>query len=443
MKFPALSPQQILVLSFLVVIILGTIILSLPISKNKPLSFIDTLFTATSATCVTGLTVTDIGKTFNFLGQMVILICIQIGGLGLMTFSSLVAVLIGKSLSFKDKTIAIESFLPFPIKGISHLIKEIVIYTISIELIGAIVFLGRFYHKFSFPESVKLAIFHSISSFCNAGFSLFQDNLMSFRGDVVVNLTTIILIFLGGLGFFSIKVMTGFLITKIKKERFKIPIHFKIVLITSLLLILGGAILFSLFEWNNILKPYPFGEKLLISFFHSVTPRTAGFNTIDISMLTGSSTLLIIILMFVGASPGSTGGGIKTSTFFIILSYLGNILKGRDSVIFSSRKISLKVIQKAFTVFFLSLFVAMLSAFLLLVIQRDERFDVILFEVFSAFGTVGLSKGLTPLLLPLSKFIIILTMFIGRIGPVTLVYTLSEPREMEGISYPEEKVMVG
>lgn len=443
MRQNPLPPSKIIPLSFLIVILLGTILLLLPISSKRSLSFIDILFTATSATCVTGLTVLDVGETFTHFGQFIILSCIQIGGLGLMTFSSLVAILMGRSLSFKDRTLVIESFLPFHVKGIPNIIKQIVLYTFLIELFGGIFLFLSFSKRFQFWESVKLSIFHSVSAFCNAGFSLFSDNLCSFREDIIVNITVILLIFLGGIGFFSIKVITGFVISKIKKERFKPPLHFKIVILTSLFLILIGAFIFSLLEWNNTLKGLSPREKILASIFQAVTPRTAGFNTLDISMIASGTTLLIMILMFIGASPGSTGGGIKTSTFFILLYQIKSRLKGERGVFFSSRKIPSDIVNKALVVFFVSIGVVILSSFLILTFQKGGKFEVIIFEVFSAFGTVGLSKGITPLLNSISKIIIILTMFIGRVGPVILVYILKEPKEIEEITYPEEKVMVG
>lgn len=437
------SPAKLLPLSFLIVILLGTFLLLLPFSTYKSLSFIDTLFTATSATCVTGLTVVDVGKAFTFFGQIVILLCIQIGGLGLMTFSSLIAILMGRSLSFRDRTIVVESFLPFPLKGIPNIIKQIILYTFVIEFLGAILLFISFSKRLTFWDGVKFSVFHSISAFCNAGFSLFSDNLASFRGDALVNLTVIILIFLGGIGFFPLKVILGFLVAKLKKERFKIPLHFKIVFLTSLTLIITGALLFSLLEWNNVLKGIPIKEKILASIFQAVTPRTAGFNTVNISMITSATTFLILILMFIGASPGSTGGGIKTSTFFIVFYQIINRLKGKRGLSFSSRKIPEDTVGKAFLVFFISLGIVSLSSFLIFSFQNNFGFDALLFEVFSAFGTVGLSKGITPFLYPISKVIIIMTMFIGRVGPLTLIYTLRESKEMEGITYPEEKIMVG
>lgn len=437
------SPVKFLPLSFILVILSGTFLLLLPFSTQRSIGFIDTLFTATSATCVTGLTVVDVGKTFTLFGQIVILLCIQIGGLGLMTFSSLIAILMGRSLSFKDRTLVVESFLPFPVKGIPNIIKQIIIYTFAIEILGAIILFIDFSKRFTFWDGVKFSIFHSISAFCNAGFSLFSDNLASFRGDILVNLVIITLIFLGGIGFFPLKVMAGFIIAKIKKERFKIPLHFKIVLTTSLSLIITGALLFLILEWNNVLKGIPIEEKILASIFQAVTPRTAGFNTVDISMIGSATTFLIIILMFIGASPGSTGGGIKTSTFFIVFYQIVNRLKGKRGISFSSRRIPEDTIGKAFLVFFVSLGIVSLSSFLIFAFQKNIGFDSLLFEVFSAFGTVGLSKGITPFLYSTSKVIIIMTMFTGRVGPLTLIYSLREPKEVEGITYPEEKVMVG
>jgi len=438
-----LSPSRILPISFLVVIFLGTILLLLPISYKKSLSFIDALFTITSATCVTGLTVVDTGKTFTLFGQLIVLLCIQIGGLGLMTFSSLVALFRGKSLSFRDRTIVVESFLPYPVRGIPNIIKQIFLYTFIIEFLGAFFLFMSFSKKFPLWDSIKLSIFHSVSAFCNAGFSLFSENLCSFRGDVLVNITIISLIFLGGIGFFSLKVITSFILSKVKKQKFRFPLHFKIVFSTSLILILAGSILFFLLEWNNTLKGFPLKEKVLASLFQAVTPRTAGFNTVNISMINGATTLLLIALMFIGASPGSTGGGIKTSTFFVILYQVKSRLKGEREIFFSSRKIPREIVSKAFMIFFLSLFITITVFFLILTFQENARFDVLLFEVISAFGTVGLSKGITPFLNTISKVIIMLTMFIGRVGPVTIFYSLKEPREVEGISYPEEKIMIG
>lgn len=438
-----LSPSKVLVLSFIIVIFSGTLLLLLPFSRTKELSFIDTLFTAASATCVTGLTVVDVGKTFTLFGQFVILLCIQIGGLGLMLFSSLIAILMGKGLSFKDRTLVIDTFLPFPVKGISNIVKQIILYTFVIEFGGACLLFVSFSKRFQFWESMKLSVFHSVSAFCNAGFSLFSDNLVSYRGDPIVNLTVIFLIFFGGIGFFSLKVITGFIMANFKKKRFKIPLHFKIVFITSIFLVITGAILFYVLERNDALERLSFKEKILSSLFQAVTPRTAGFNTIDTSIISSGTTLLLMILMFIGASPGSTGGGIKTSTFYIILAYIRGRLKGERSIFAFSRNVPLEIASKAFVIFFLSAGLVIISSFLILALQDDITFDRIVFEVTSAFGTVGLSKGITPFLNSLSKIIIIMTMFAGRVGTVTLVYTLREPKEFEGITYPEERVMVG
>jgi len=436
-----LAPPQLISLSFIFVILMGTGFLLIPeatVSGN--ISFIDALFTVSSATCVTGLIVVDTGSYFTRFGQMVILILIQIGGLGLMTITTFFALLLGRGMSVRESVVMREALNIKLISRIPNLIVSILIVTFVSEALGALLLWIAWsgFDKFEWGSVLYYSIFHSISAFCNAGFSLFKNNLEDFRGDFITNITVTSLIIFGGLGFIAI---INLIRTFIFRQG-KITLHTKLVLIVTFVLIISGAFLILWIEWNNAFGDLPFSGKLMAAYFQSVTPRTAGFNTVNISQLTYASYFLIIIFMFIGASPGGTGGGIKTSTVGVIIASIRSMLKGRSTTEIFKRNIPRDIINSAFVLIIMVLIILSVFTFILLLTQKGEPMHI-LFELFSAFGTVGLSAGMTPNLTTLGKLIIILTMFMGRIGPVTLALALSQKREKATYEYPDESVMIG
>jgi len=435
-----LSPPQVLALGFLAAIAVGTILLNLPAASSigKSIGFINALFTATSATCVTGLIVLDTGKDFSTFGQLVILILLQCGGLGIMTMSTMFAFLVGKKISLRQRLIMQESLNQFSIGGLVRLAKYILIFTAAIEITGAIILFFCWQRIYSPLQALYLAVFHSISAFCNAGFSLFSDSLIRYKGDLAINLTFIILIILGGIGFLVLLELFQY------RKNGILSLHARLALKISFILTLIGFIMIFFIESQNIssMGNLDFSEKIYSSIFQSITARTAGFNTIHIGSMQNATLFLMIILMFIGASPSSTGGGVKTTTFGLLILYVWSSLKGKEEIQIFKRRISQDIIVKALTVITLSLGLVIIMT-TLLSYTEGEDFIKVLFEVVSAFGTVGLSTGITSSLSIAGKIIIIITMFTGRIGPLSLALSLIQKREPEMIRYPEEKIMVG
>ncbi len=415
------------------------------------LSLIDRIFTATSATCVTGLTVINIYSKLSLTGQLVLLTLIQLGGLGLMVFSTVLFLIIGKKISLQDKITLKESLNKSDLLSLTSLIKYIIIFTFSMEILGAGILFFKW--KTISPPLLRLyfSIFHSISAFCNAGFSLFSNSLIRYANDPVTILTISLLVIIGGLGFFVNFEIRKFFKYKLKSlfkkpenvELFKFSLHSKTVISMTIILILIGIFFLGIFEYNNILIEKNIGNKFLIVYYQSITARTAGFNTVSIFNLSNGSLLILILLMFIGGSPGSTAGGIKTTTFSIVFFVIRSFFQGKDKVVAFYRTIKNEIIQKTLTIFILALSVNFVGFLLILAKEGDNfSFISILFEVVSAFGTVGLSTGITPLLSTFSKIIIILLMFLGRIGPLTLAISLIK-KETGIINYPEENVSVG
>ncbi len=438
---------KIIILFFISLVFIGTLLLSLPQVANNKISFVDKLFTATSAVCVTGLTVVDIGRTFNFLGQLIMMLLIQIGGLGYMLMATIVMILLGR-LSIIQKSIVSESLSISEFAKVSQiglLIKKIVILTIIFELLGTVVLTIKFtlVDKIGFFQSLWYGIFHSISAFCNAGFSLFPDSLERYKSDVVINFIFPLLFIAGGLGFFVwINIFEHF------KKKENLQLHTKAVLLTTVILILIPTLLIFLlnqkiFSENN----FPLKTQFLVSWFQAVTPRTAGFNTFPIRQLSGLTLILITILMFIGASPGGTGGGIKTTTAFVILVSIYNFLRGEHNVSVFKRRLAQEIVVKSFVIFFVCfiwIIIISCSIYWINNMFYSPKFSYreIFFETVSAFGTVGLSLGITPYIDNFSKILLIITMLFGRIGGITLLSFLltKEPKE---IKYLEEHIAVG
>ena len=445
-------PSRTIIFSFLGVIVLGWILLSLPqASREGPLSLVDSLFTATSATCVTGLIVVDTGSRLTTFGQVVVLTLIQLGGLGIMTFSTLFLLMMGRGLSIKHRLILQESLSQYPLKDMFRLLRYVISFTLTVEALGALLLYGKFIRFYTPGQAAYHAVFHSISAFCNAGFSLYRTSFVAFQGDLWVNLVMTALIILGGLGFFVLTDLNVLKrLTSFKRPR-KLSLHTKTVFAVTGSLLLAGTLLVLLMEWQNTLAGMPIGMKLLTSFFQSVTARTAGFNTLLTDKLNNATLFLLIVLMFIGASPGSTGGGIKTSTFGVLVALMLARLRGRRNVELFHRTISLAIVSRAVSVAALALITVAVITMILSVTEgglvssqlERGRFLELLFETTSAFGTVGLSTGVTSSLTILGKILISITIFIGRVGPLTLALAIGQRAVRRTYEYPEENVMVG
>lgn len=444
-----LTPQRIFVLSFFFIIIAGTFLLWLPNSSSKkPLTFIDALFTSTSAVCVTGLTVINIGSDLSLFGQIITLILLQIGGIGIITFSVFFFHLMGLSIPFKEREIIQTSLAPSPRHDFQIILKYVLLSTFIMEFFGCIVLSLRFLKDFSFGKAIYYGIYHAISAFNNCGYALFSNSLMDFKEDIIINMTIMGLIILGGIGFFVQSDILSYLRPYKKKRR--LSLHTKIVLITTVILIVLGALFFYLFEKEHTIKNLPLSSQILISFFQSITARTAGFNTVEIGGLTNDTILLLMMLMFIGASPGSTGGGIKTTSFAILVIMLWNRIKGSDEVNVMHRTIPKELISKTVSIIFASAISIVIVTSLVLfagskTIHFFNRslFIEYLFDTISAFGTVGLSMGITPHLNSIQKLIISIMMFAGRVGPLTLAFSLTVKPKKVLIKYAEEDIMVG
>ena len=442
------SPSRIFALSFAAVIVAGGILLWFPLSATKGhLTFVDALFTSTSAVCVTGLVVIDVGKDLTTLGQVITIFLFQIGGLGIITFSTVFFVLMGRGISFKGREIVQSTFLHTPRRDFMRIAIGVLWFTFVSESIGTLLLFIRF--SFDFPPGTALyhAVYNAISAFNNCGYSLFSDNLMGYQGDLIVNLTIMGLIVHGGIGF----IVQYEALSWLRGLQKKLSVHTKIVIITTTILILSGAILFYTFERNHVIKDVPFHAKILASFFQSVTPRTAGFNTVDIGSLTNATILLMLVLMFIGASPGSTGGGVKTTSAALLVMMMWNRLKGNEEVNIFNRTIPREIVSRTLSIIFASAFsISIITSVLLIAgggnlppLESRHHFVEYLFDTVSAFGTVGLSMGVTPRLNDIQKLALVLMMFAGRVGPLTLAFSLSRSTGGKGLTYAEEGVMVG
>jgi trk system potassium uptake protein TrkH len=435
-----MSTSQILVSGYFIIIVTGTLLLMLPgaTTQEGSMSFINALFTATSATCVTGLIVVNTVSAFTVFGQIVIMVLIQVGGLGIMTMSTLVAFIIGKKITLKERLIIQEDLNQFKISGLVRLVRYVIGFTLMFEGVGALIMFIRLLKDYDVLRAMYLAIFHAVSAFNNAGFDLFGNSLESFTGDITINFVIMILIIIGGIGFGVITEIFNF-------NKFKhLSLQSKIVILISIALIIFGMIVIFGFEFTNpdTMGNLKFGDKILSSLFLSVTPRTAGFNTLPTGSLRTPTLFFIIILMFIGASPGSTGGGIKTTTFGVMGVTLWNLMIGKKDMEIFNRQLEKEVIFKAIAITMISSFLIILVTIILTITETGTFLDI-LFETVSAFGTVGLSTGVTPTLSKIGRVLITFTMFAGRVGPLTFAVAFAE-RERKGIyHYPTEDVMVG
>lgn len=454
------GPPHIIVFSFFIVILIGTFLLNLPISSQngESIGFIDAMFTATSAVCVTGLVVVNTYYHWSLFGKIVILLLIQIGGLGFMSLFTIVLVFLGKKITLKGRILIQESFNLSTFKGMVMFLKKIIKVTFVIEGLGAIILSLRFIPEYGFIGGVFRGVFHSISAFCNAGFDILGANsLMPYSTDYVINITIMVLIILGGLGFtvlIDISKYVKYKIAKFRKKKVELFImtaHSKLALTITAILILLGAILTFIIEYKNpeTLLNLRFDQKILASMFQSVTLRTAGFDAIGQADLNYGSKFLAIILMAIGGSPGGTAGGIKTVTIGALVLAVISVIKGKDCITAFKKTISVSTIQKALSVIMMMMTLIFTATIILTMTEKgigtQYEFIDILYEVASALGTVGLSTGITPSLSFIGKIVIILCMFIGRLGPITIVLALSFTKlnKKNVIHYPEEKIIVG
>ncbi len=443
-KKPALlSPGRILAAGFLGIILAGALLLSLPFANRtgRPLPFLDCLFTSTSATCVTGLVAADTWTQFNGLGQLILLVLIQVGGLGYMTMVLMASILLGRKISLRQRDLMLESVSAERLSDVYVLLRYILRGTAAIECAGAALLAFRFVPELGWGRGLWYSVFHSVSAFCNAGFDLMgfrepYSSLTHYADDPLVNLTVCALVLLGGLGFLVWREVWE------KGPRLRrYTLHAKIMLSATLILTLGGAILFWLAERDNLLSGMAPGEQALASLFQAVSPRTAGFNTVDLARLTSAGGLLTIALMFIGAGPGSTGGGVKVTTVAVCLLTLTAYIRGRREVGAFNRRLDEGQIHRAAAGVTLYITLALGGGFLLLALQPFPLQDA-LFEVFSAMSTVGLSTGITRELSSLNRLVIIVMMFCGRLGSLSIMMALAE-RLPPRVKDPVERITIG
>jgi trk system potassium uptake protein len=444
----ALSAPQVVAASFAALVLLGSIVLALPVAaaSGHDISYLDALFTATSAICVTGLIVVDTPTAFSPFGHVVILLLIQIGGMGYMTISTVLAAAVGRRVSLHERLTLQEALNADTLEGLVRFAGVVLKVTLAFEFAGVVILGIRWWPEFGL-RGLWLALFHSVSAFNNAGFALWSDSLMQWRGDLTVNLVVIVLVTCGGLGFFVLSELS-----RVRTGHLKLSVHTKIALAASSVLMLGGTTAFFVLEAHNpeTLGPLPLWNQVLAAWFQSVTTRTAGFNTIDIGSMTEASLFVAMAFMFIGASPGGTGGGVKTTTFSITVAALWATVRGDADTTMFKRRIAPETVGKAFFICLIG-FLALNVVAGIVLVSEGRGLMKTLFETTSAFGTVGLSMGeggqpvsLVGLFTPVGKVLVMLMMFAGRVGPMTLAVALAHRAALKPtMRYPEGKVLIG
>ncbi|MEL7037376.1 MAG: TrkH family potassium uptake protein [Cyanobacteria bacterium J06592_8] len=441
-------------LGFLAVIATGTLLLLMPFSFNDNTVFtspihtiVAALFTATSAVCVTGLSVVNVSEYYSFWGQLVLLLLVEVGALGYMASTTILLLIIGRKFGLRDKLALQQTLDTSGLGGVVSLLQSIIATVILFQLTGVFLLLIVFTPDYGFNQGLWLSIFHSVNGFNNAGFSLFSDSLVQYVTSPMLNFTLTTLIIFGGLGYQVIIEMYSWLKDRVSGNpcRREFSLHFKVVTTTTIFLLVFGTVLTFILEFGNpnTLAPLTLPEKILAAWFQSVTNRTAGFNTIDIGGFTEAGLFITMIFMFIGASPGSTGGGIKTTTARLLLRCTKATLRGRDEVLCYQRQIPAQLILKAVSVLVGSSIVVLISTLLISLLQSDLAFVKILFEIVSAFATVGLSTGITGSLSLPAQFVVIVTMYIGRVGVLLLMLAFVGDPEPTSIDYPEENLLIG
>ena len=436
-------------LGFLTLIVIGTLLLMMPFASTSGNwnNFIVALFTSTSAVCVTGLAVVDTGSDFSFWGQLTILLLIQVGGLGYMMTTTFLILLLGRKFDLRQKFAIQESFdRPF-LQGSNNLVRSIIATTMVFEITGIFLLLKTFVPQFGWSKGLWYAIFHSISAWNNAGFSLFSDSLVGYRSDWSINLVIPALVIFGGIGYQVIIEMYLWIVSKVKgrAERFCFSLNFKVVVSTTIWLLLVGTVAFFLTELNNpaTLQPFSFEDKFLAAWFQSMSTRTAGFNSIDLGKMTTAGLFITMGFMFIGASPSGTGGGIKTTTFRIMYNSTKSVLRGKNEVILYQREVPSTLILKAVAVVFGTAASIVLITIMISSIEQSFGLLPILFEVISAFATVGLSTGITSSLAIASKIMLVFAMYVGRVSILILIAAIIGDPSPSSLQYPEENLLVG
>ncbi|TJX13035.1 Trk family potassium uptake protein [Tissierella creatinini] len=435
-----MNPPRVLALGFAGLILFGAFLLNLPIASvdGQSIGFINALFTAASSVCVTGLVVVNTAYHWTLFGKIVIISLIQMGGLGFMTLATIVALIVGKKISLKERLVIKEQLNQETMSGLVRLTKYVILATFTMEGIGALFFATRFIPEYGLVTGIWYSIFHAISAFCNAGFDILGDSIAPYVGDVVINLTVCALIIVGGLGF-------SVYIDIYKNKSFKkFNLHTKLVLVITAALLIGGAVIFYLLEMNNpeTLKNLTFGEKVLASLFQSTVPRTAGFYSVNMGALYDTSVFLLIILMFIGGSPGSTAGGIKTTTFGALVLTTLSVIRGDKDVVAFKKRISYDAINKSIAIIMVELLILVGVSFILTITESAGFLDL-LFETTSAIATVGLTTGITPDLTDFGKVLLSVTMYFGRVGPLTMAFAFSRHHKHANFKYSEGNIMVG
>jgi trk system potassium uptake protein len=444
-----MTVSRTICLGFITVILSGAFLLMLPFSSVDSGwgDFVTALFMSTSAVCVTGLAVVDPGTYYTFLGQFFLLVLVQVGGLGYMTATTFLLLLLGRKFGLKEKIAIQQSLDRQGMSGVVQLVKSIIAVTLILELTGAFAMLPVFAPQYGFRQGLWLSIFHSVSAFNNAGFGLFHDNFIGYATSLPINIIIPLLIIFGGIGYQVIMEIYLWMRDRFtgSKERLVFPLNFKIAVSTTLFLLIGGtlALLLIEFENPNTFGNFNFGQKLMIAWFQAVTPRTAGFNTIDYSKMTTAGLFLTTLLMFIGASPGGTGGGIKTTTFRILFSSTRSVLEGKEEVLCYQRRIPTTLVLKAVGVVFGSLSTVIAATILISLTDPKIDFIRVFFEAVSAFATVGLSTGITASVSTMAKLILITTMYIGRVGILLIMSAVLGDPTPTSIQYPEENLLVG
>lgn len=442
-----LSPFKILAIGFATVILTGGILLSLPISSatGQFTSLLDTIFTATSAVCVTGLVVLDTGTYWSVFGQWIILILIEIGGLGFMALSTIFALLLGKRISLRERLVMQEAYNTFSLQGVINHVRYMLFFTLAVQGGAALILMTQFIPLYGIGKGIYYGIFHAISAFNNAGFDLLGNftSVTVLNTNKVILMTLATLINIGGLGYLVWREIISSIRSKKKLKNFSL--HSKVVLTISLTLVLFGSLIFLIFEWNNpaTMQGMRFSDKIVNSYFSATTPRTAGFNSISNSEMSPAGKLLTMAYMFIGGSPGSTAGGVKTTTLGIVIFTLISVLKGREDVEVYHKKLSQSTVYRAVAVFLLGISIVIMGVMVLSIAEVGATFEVILYEVLSAFGTVGLTQGITPSLTAVSKVTLTLIMYMGRVGPLTVMLALAGKQSKANVKYPEGKLLIG
>ncbi|MEW4307851.1 TrkH family potassium uptake protein [Rossellomorea marisflavi] len=433
-----LSPPQLLVAVFAFFIMVGMVLLKLPISTTEPITWLEALFTTTSAMTVTGLAVVDTGSVYTVFGQIVVMCLIQLGGLGIMSFAVLIVMMLGKKIGFKERLLLQQSLNQTSVGGVIMLVRYLFTFSLLVEGIGMVFLATQWVPRYGWEQGLYYSLFHSVSAFNNAGFGLWSDSMMQFVGNPVINFTLSFLFIIGGVGF-------TVLVDAWKSRAFrKLSLHSKIMILGTLLINVAATLIIFILEYNNpgTLGHLSLGDKGLASYFQAVTPRTAGFNTLDYGEMESPTILFTVLLMFIGAGSASTGGGIKLTTFLMILLAVGAFLREKKDIKIFRRSIDQTIILKSLAISTLSVLLVFSALFVLTISEKGADFQTLLFEVVSAFGTVGLSMNFSPELSTVGKWIIIFVMFAGKMGPLTLAYSLSRPGK-EKIRYPKEDILTG